>query len=730
MPDPITIKLHVADDGTLSMLDQAGEKVGQFGQRAGQGQSGLAAFAAGALQAKAAVDLMGQALGTSLGMIDNVNQLGVASLRAKESLNTLSGGQADAYLRSMSEATRGLIPNIDLAHNATKALSLGLVTSADQAAKLARAGTILGMTLGGDAAQGVETLTTAMTRVGLTGLLDNIGLSGERVKARFQELRASLGDQGAWSAAVLEEAAKKAEKMGGALESTGSAVDRLKTKWENLKAAAAENVAFGIEATINFVTAINDLNQKKAVPTPEEKQRLVEQAANPPAKGSFQKMYEIYAGQAYAGEGPFGPPVWTQSGMSPAPWANQPSIRSLLPQMNLFDDRIDSATRSYMAQAQAVKLSQAAQAAAGVTPLAYGVTGLIGDFVSSGGIRGLGQNPSLQLALQGGMEVLGHNKNITDSINLFVGNLDRNTEGFRLLAAAMPGIRSAFLDVQGAGNQLAAWWKKHVTDQKDYGSTQEAFGLKQGGIAGELTSGFEQALETRRADLVKRHDKELGKFDIAAKDVMDQYRIATGQATTESIAFESITAKLNQRVAAGTVDIRKAGAEYLALANAVRTGHGDLSTMYSIMIKMGDLKAPKEWTAMFGKDFGADALEGEMRDVKGHGLKPQATAKSAGETKSTALSYFDDIVASAKAVQNEVAKLPNVTQTAAQGMVGPAQIAANSMKPITASAQETVKWVGMIGQALRGLAGRITIETTVHGAVSKPGAEYAPGAGR
>ena len=57
--------------------------------------------------AKAAYDIFSQAITQSAGLIDQINQIGVVSLRAKAGYEAL-GGSADTIKR-MQDATRGLV---------------------------------------------------------------------------------------------------------------------------------------------------------------------------------------------------------------------------------------------------------------------------------------------------------------------------------------------------------------------------------------------------------------------------------------------------------------------------------------------------------------------------------------------------------------------------------------------------------------------------------------------
>lgn len=250
------VKINIIVDGTnTGQIDTVNGKLKELGSTAAAAGEKTSMSLT---DMKSGFDILSTAVRTSVGMLDDVNKLGTAFIRAGDALNSLSGGKADEYLSAMRTSTHGLVSDMDLAHQATKALGLGIVQTAEDAAKLGKYGAILGQNFLGNAGQGVETLTNAIQRVGLVQLLDNIGLSGERVKNRFQILKETMSDSDAWRLAVFEDAERNVGKLESSLDGAGSAAERLGTRFENFKSKMAGNFTIGLEASINLVDAFLD----------------------------------------------------------------------------------------------------------------------------------------------------------------------------------------------------------------------------------------------------------------------------------------------------------------------------------------------------------------------------------------------------------------------------------------------------------------------------------------
>src|SRR5262245_3715584 len=99
------------------------------GQAADSSKGGLQAAADGFMDVAKNAMVVGGAIGTAVVAIDKINELGAASIRARNSLDIMSGGKATQFISAMKESTRGLVTEMDLAAQATKGLTLGIITT-------------------------------------------------------------------------------------------------------------------------------------------------------------------------------------------------------------------------------------------------------------------------------------------------------------------------------------------------------------------------------------------------------------------------------------------------------------------------------------------------------------------------------------------------------------------------------------------------------------------------
>lgn len=96
--------------------------------------------------------------------------LSAESLKVQAAFNNLQFG-----LNGASEAAMGLVDNFTLANAQVRALELGAVSNKAEFETLIEVGTKMGLVMGGDAAKGVEDLTTALSRQS-GPILDNLGI--------------------------------------------------------------------------------------------------------------------------------------------------------------------------------------------------------------------------------------------------------------------------------------------------------------------------------------------------------------------------------------------------------------------------------------------------------------------------------------------------------------------------------------------------------------------------
>jgi hypothetical protein len=249
----ISIKVH---DNDLSKLDAAGDKLENLGQSARkmgdgaeEGSKGMLAlsYAAGEFIGNVALQLVRQLPEIA----DKLNKMGIESLRAKASFEAM-GGSVDT-IQKMQEATHGLVDDTALLAQGTELLSSHILSSSSDLTEFARIGATLGITFQGDATKGVETFANALEAVGNVRGLRQLGIDTLAVKAKFEELKKTMGDADAWRMAIFEIAGANADKFSGSLNGVGTAWEKLSVKVEDFVEGAGERFAQWVEDSINHV---------------------------------------------------------------------------------------------------------------------------------------------------------------------------------------------------------------------------------------------------------------------------------------------------------------------------------------------------------------------------------------------------------------------------------------------------------------------------------------------
>jgi hypothetical protein len=464
-----------------------------------------------------------------------VNDLGVASLRARSALDAMSGGQSSQFLAQMSQSTRGLIADMSLAQTATKSLGLGIVETAEDAAGLVRIGTILGQTFRNNAAEGVDTLQVAMTRIGLTGLLDNIGISGLKVRQRFEELKKVMSEDKAWASAVLEVGTVSANKLAGSLDSVGTSLERVQTRFDNLKAAAAERVSIGIDATIRFLEDVGPGLAQKFPDYYDNQGNVWETDAS--GKPTRMKSGTRAGGPAVDTGQQFGPPAPPQYPVVMVP-----------PRENAMTASERSA-RSGMASSQGYLANQQR------------------GFMENNRIR-----ENFDAANEAQMWEAAKARKGLDIIKNVLNEAGGIWDG-------LTGSLRYFVDTAKPVPALAQ-------------SISEAFNLRGGGIPGQLTGGLQDAAGQARQQVVKRYgekSQQVAEFDVAAKQAVENYQIATGQATRDSLDFADATQKVNEQIASGRITVQQGAESLMALGTAAANAKNDVN---ALRFEMGMINDP------------------------------------------------------------------------------------------------------------------------------------------
>ena len=246
------LQIIIDADGKLAVKELKGvsESVEGVDSAAKGAKGGMASFRAGlgSLATAAGIAVAGiVAAGIALREIGEFVQLGLDSQRAGIALEAMSGGAqmaADA-LDAVKAASNGALTDLEATEAATRFFSMGLVDTADEAARLTRIAITLGATMGMGPQQSIENLTLMLANQSILRL-DSYGVSGAAVRDRMDELAASSQDAGRetnFMTAFLEEAEPKMVALEEAGFEATSSLDELTAMLEDAKTAGAELVA-------------------------------------------------------------------------------------------------------------------------------------------------------------------------------------------------------------------------------------------------------------------------------------------------------------------------------------------------------------------------------------------------------------------------------------------------------------------------------------------------------
>ena len=146
-----------------------------------------------------------------------LGQMGEESAQMEARFTALVGGAAEAtrQFQAMDAATGQWLTRDEKMESATRIMSLGLASSAGEAANLARMAVMLGDTTQ-SATQRIDSFTQ-MLATGQTRGLTNFGISVITVRNRIEELRkanAGLSQEQATQQAIMEAAAAKMQMLG------------------------------------------------------------------------------------------------------------------------------------------------------------------------------------------------------------------------------------------------------------------------------------------------------------------------------------------------------------------------------------------------------------------------------------------------------------------------------------------------------------------------------------
>lgn len=206
---------------------------------------GIANVLTGGLQAFATVQLVRQAANATAAL----DTLRTQAERSRVSLDILSGGASNAAARieAIKLAGGGAITALDATQIAVQATALKLANTTDEFGKLTTAARAVALV-----SPVIKDIGSAISEISLAGAnqsfrrLDQLGLSVDEVKAKISELQsadASLSDQQAFSAAVVDTLNAKYGALLQTTQAQASGQEQLNTAFSDFKTELA-NSAF------------------------------------------------------------------------------------------------------------------------------------------------------------------------------------------------------------------------------------------------------------------------------------------------------------------------------------------------------------------------------------------------------------------------------------------------------------------------------------------------------
>ena len=197
-----------------------------------------------------------------LSQIPQMANLGFKYKNAQIALAAYAGSTetAAAITDAVSDAAGGAISKFAAVTNATRLLSLGLATNADEAAQLTKTAITLGATMGKDVQGAFEEFTLLLANQSILRL-DTYGISGAKVREEMARLAAEfpeLDRNARFTNATMTIAAEKMEKLEKAGFQAVSSIDRLGAVVDNAKLSAAEFVAEGVLPVTDGLTGVAD----------------------------------------------------------------------------------------------------------------------------------------------------------------------------------------------------------------------------------------------------------------------------------------------------------------------------------------------------------------------------------------------------------------------------------------------------------------------------------------
>ena len=209
-------------------------------------------------QAAAAIGLTALTLNV-IRQLPELAQLGFRYENARIALEAYTGSAQSAtdVTDAISEASGFAVSKMEAVANATRIVSLGLVSNAEEAAEFTRVAVTLGATMGKDVQGAFEEFSLLLANESILRL-DTYGISGAKVReemARLASVFPEMDRNARFTNATMTIAAEKMDKLDEAGFQATSAIDRMTAR---LGDAKVEFASFANEVAANLLNPIFD----------------------------------------------------------------------------------------------------------------------------------------------------------------------------------------------------------------------------------------------------------------------------------------------------------------------------------------------------------------------------------------------------------------------------------------------------------------------------------------
>jgi len=261
MPNPNDVGIHAIWDNADFVRGMKAYVAGM--KDAGKATTTTTTQAKGMSSAmKATADMMKSVVGPIIGIYGaqmilrgtvEIAKMGAQSLQLKDSFKSLAeslGGDSEAILKSLQDASSGTIADTDLILSANRAMMLGLGADAEKMGKLMEVARFRGRAMGLTTKQAFEDIVTGVGRASPM-ILDNLGIVLD-AETTYKEYAKSLGKTADQLTAtekkqallnrVLDEGGKQIAAAGGIADNAADKFQKLDTKIANLKTRLGELV--------------------------------------------------------------------------------------------------------------------------------------------------------------------------------------------------------------------------------------------------------------------------------------------------------------------------------------------------------------------------------------------------------------------------------------------------------------------------------------------------------